>query len=378
MSLVFAHTFAQTATPKVVYVIDSITVINDPEKGDDVLSGDISDMSIIKNKDSLKLLGYEQFDVASFIFTRAYRSRPDSIKIIPSTKSMQRKDGVWIYHGVPYTGRIVNYYYSGRKQSEGFLLNGKVNGVDTLYYQNGHISVEREYKEGRPNGVEREYYRDGLLLQEGRFMDGKEEGVWKTYYPNGQVKLSSNYKAGELFDSAVRYYSSGIVRERVFIQNGKVTPDPRLSRISQFMTKSEERNKEGDAKAAIEYASKAIKTDSTYADAWFSRGTIKLNEYQFDEAIVDLEKALAIEPFMEVALANRAFARIRKYQFGSSRRLSKHDGIEIRASRDEVPVPPADKEKICSDLQKAIMLGDKSDMITEALTNYCQLNSSRL
>ena len=267
MSLVFAHTFAQTAIPKVVYVIDSITVINDPEKGDDVLSGDISDMSIIKNKDSLKLLGYEQFDVASFIFTRAYRSRPDSIKIIPSTKSMQRKDGIWIYRGVPYTGRIVNYYYSGRKQSEGFLLNGKVNGVDTLYYQNGHKSLEREYKEGRPNGVEREYYRDGLLLQEGRFVDGKEEGVWKTYYPNGQVKLSSNYKAGELFDSAVRYYSSGIVRERVFIQNGKVTPDPRLSRISQFMTKSEERNKEGDAKAAIEYASKAIKTDSTYADA---------------------------------------------------------------------------------------------------------------
>lgn len=144
------------------------------------------------------------------------------------------------------------------------------------------------------------------------------------------------------------------------------------------MTKSAERNKEGDAKAAIEYASKAIKTDSTYADAWFSRGTIKLNEYQFDEAIVDLDKALSIEPFMEVALANRAFARIRKYQFGSSRVLSKHDGIEIRASRDLVPITPADKEKICSDLQKAIMLGDKSDMITEALTNYCQLNSSRL
>ena len=230
MSLVFAHTFAQSAAARIVYVVDSIPVINDPGKGDEILPDDISDMSIIKNKDSLKLLGYEQFDAVSFIFTRAYRVRPDSLKIIPSTKSMQQKEGVWIYHGVPYTGRILNYYYSGRIQTDGFLLNGKVSGVDILYYQNGHKSLEREYKEGRPNGVEREYYRDGSLRQEGRFVDGKEEGVWNSYYPNGQVKHSGIYKSGELGDSAMRYYSSGVVSEKVFIKNGKVTPDPRLAR----------------------------------------------------------------------------------------------------------------------------------------------------
>jgi tetratricopeptide (TPR) repeat protein len=154
--------------------------------------------------------------------------------------------------------------------------------------------------------------------------------------------------------------------------------DPRLVKLRQLMKKSEERDKDGDTKVAIEYASKAIQMDSTFADAYFSRGTLELNDFRFDEAIADLDKALAIEPFMETALANRAFARIRKFQFGSSRLLSKNNDVEVRASGDKVAIPSADQEKICSDLKKAVILGDKSEMLTEALTNYCQLNSSRL
>ncbi len=377
-SLAFIRMFGQTATPKAAYVVDSILVVNDPEKGDDILEEDVSDLSIIKNKDSLKLLGYGQFDVVSYVFTKAYRARPDSIKIIPSTKSMQRKEGVWLFHGVPYTGRVINYYYSGRKQAEGWLLNGKVSGVDILYYQNGHKSLEREYKEGRSNGIEKEYYIDGSLSQEGRYVDGKEEGIWRSYYPNGQVKLYDVYKTGELVDSAIKYYSSGLVREKVFIKNGKVTSDPKLTRINQLMTKSAERNKEGDAGAAIGYAAKAIQIDSTYADAYFSSGTLELNEFRFDEAIDDLDKALTIEPFMEAALVNRAFARIRKYQFSNSRSLSKNKDVEVRASGDKAAIPASDKEKICVDLQKAVLLGQKSAMINEALANYCQLNSWRL
>jgi len=360
------------------YIVDSILVVDDPEKGDDILGEDVSELLIIRNKDSLKLLGYEQFDAASFVFTKAYRSRPDSIKIIPSTRSMQKKAGVWLFHGTTYTGRIINYYYSGRKQAEGSILNGKVSGVDILYYQNGHKSLEREYKEGRPNGIEREYYLDGAIRQEGRYEDGKEEGIWKTYYPNGQVKLYTHYKTGQLIDSATKYYSSGLVRERVFLKNGKVIADPRLTKINQLMTKSAEKNKEGDTKAAIEYATKAIQADSSYADAYFSRGTLKLNELQFDDAIIDLDKALTIEPFMEVALVSRAFSRIRKYQFSSSRHLSGNKDVEIRASSDKVTIPAGDKEKICNDLQKAVLLGQKSDMINEALANYCQLNGERL
>jgi Tfp pilus assembly protein PilF len=117
--------------------------------------------------------------------------------------------------------------------------------------------------------------------------------------------------------------------------------------------------------------------DSTFADAFFSRGTIKLNDFQFDDAIADFDKALQLEPYMDVALANRAFARIRKYQFANSRTLSKNDEVTVMASADKVPIPADEQEKICDDLQKALFLGDKSKMITEALSNYCQTKSIR-
>jgi antitoxin component YwqK of YwqJK toxin-antitoxin module len=373
----YTTSFGQTSNDKIMFVIDSIPVINDPEEGNEILQTDVADITVIKNKDTLKLLGYGQFDGVTFIFTNEYRNRPDSLKQIPSSKQMERKNGVWLFHNVPYSGRFIDYYYSGRKQGEGTFINGRVNAHRKMYYQNGKISVEKDYKDGIENGFEIEYYEDGSLKQKGEFVNKKEEGIWESFYPNGQVKLRSKYKTGEIYDTATKYYSTGKIKEVVFIKNGKVIPDPSLEKINQLMTKSNKSNKEGDTKAAIKYCSKVIEIDSTYADAYFSRGTIKLNEFRFNEAIADFDQALKFEPLMELALANRAFARIRKYQFASSRTLSKNSDVTILASKDKVPIPGDEQEKICNDLQEAVFLGDKSKMITEALSDYCPIQSSR-
>lgn len=51
--------------------------------------------------------------------------------------------------------------------------------------------------------------------------------------------------------------------------------------------------------------------------------------------------------------------------------------MTVLASKDEVPIPEDEKEKICNDLRKALFLGDKSKMITKALSDFCQAKSSR-
>jgi antitoxin component YwqK of YwqJK toxin-antitoxin module len=369
--------FGQTSNDRIMFVVDSIPVIDDPEEGNEILQTDVADITVIKNKDTLKLLGYGEFDGVTFLFTKEYRNRPENIKQIPSSKQMEKKNGTFLFRSNLYSGQFIDYYYSGRKQGEGIFLNGKLNGHRKMYYQNGKVAMERDYKDGIENAFESEYYEDGSLKQKGEFVNGKEEGIWESFYPNGQIKLRSKYKAGEVFDTATKYYSTGKIKEIVFIKNGKVIPDPSLVKINQLMTKSNESNKEGDIKAAIKYCSKVIELDSTYAAAYFSRGTIKLNEFQFDEAIADFDKALKFEPLMEFALTNRAFARIRKYQFASSRTLSQNSEVTVLASKDKVPIPQDEQEKICNDLQKAVFLGDKSKMITEALSDYCQTKSSR-
>lgn len=369
--LIFETSFGQTSNEKVLFIVDSIAVAIDPEDGNELLQTDVADMTVIRSKDSLKFYGYDKYDAVLFLFTKEYRSRPDDIRKIPSSKQMEKKDGTFLFKGFPYSGPFIDYYYSGKKQGDGIFLNGKLSGDRKMYYQNGNVQMHSFYKNGLKNGLESEYYEDGTLRQKGELINGKMEGVWESFFINGKIKLQSKYKAGQLFETATKYYSTGRVKETAVIRNGEAFPDPAFAKISELMTKSYESDRSGNVKAAIKYCSKAIELDSGYAEAYFSRGTIKLNDFQFDQAIEDFDKALKFEPLMEVALSNRAFARIRKYQFASSRTLSKNSEVTVLASKDKVPIPQSEQEKICIDLERAVFLGDKSAMITEALVDYC-------
>ena len=364
--------FGQNKSENIVYVVDKITVREDPEKGNEITESDIADMNVIKNKDSLKVLGFEKFDGAIFIFTKEYRKRTEEIKQIPSSKEMERKNGIWYYKNEIYNGRFIDYYYSGRIQGEGIMKNGKLEGIRKMYFQNGNISVERNYTNSISDGLEKEYYEDGTLKQKGVFINGKEDGIWETYFPNGQVKQRTNLKNGIVDGESTIYYSTGKILSTELGKNGKIIPDKRLEKITQLMKKSNESNQNGDRKSAIKYCTKVIEIDSEYAEAYFSRGTLKLNEMQFDEAISDFDKAITIEPYMTFAIANRAFARIRRYEFGGDRQLMKNSEVTVFASKKKTEISESEKQKICNDLEKAISLGDIVEMVLNAKEQYCK------
>ncbi|HEY0298346.1 MAG TPA: hypothetical protein VGB84_03925 [Arachidicoccus sp.] len=65
--------------------------------------------------------------------------------------------------------KIIDYYYSGQKQGEGTLVNGKAKGVRKLYDQNGQALAERYFQSGLENGVRTEFYSDGKLKQKGAY-----------------------------------------------------------------------------------------------------------------------------------------------------------------------------------------------------------------
>lgn len=223
------HVRAQKPEVRMAFIVDSVLIVDDPQDGNDLRSDEISDLAVIRNKDSLKSLGYERFDGVTYIFTKAYRAHPDSIRRIPTTLRMERREGIIFWQGTPYTGPVIDYYYSGRRYGTGRFVNGKAEGADSLYYQNGHLSLEREYKEGVADGMERIYYPDGTLKQEGRLTGGKEEGLWKEYFQNGAIRQYGIYRNGELADSGINYYSNGKIRRQLLSRNGKIIPDPRYA-----------------------------------------------------------------------------------------------------------------------------------------------------
>ena len=370
--LLTIKTFGQNKSENIVYIVDKITILEDPEKGNEIIESEITDVNVIKNKDSLKNLGFEKFDGAIYIYTKEYRKRPEATKQIPSSKQMERKNGIWYFNNEIYNGKFIDYYYSGRIQGEGLIKDGKLDGLRKMYYPNGNLSVERFYTNSISDGLEKEYYEDGTLKQKGFFINGKEDGIWETFFPNGHIKQRTHLKNGIVDGETTIYYSTGKILSVGIAQNGEIIPDKKLDKITQLMKKSAESNKKEDRKSAIKYCNKVIKLDSEYAEAYFSRGTLKLNEMQFDEAIVDFDKALTIEPFMTFAVANRAFARIRKYEIGGDRELFTNSNVQILFSKKKEEISATEKEKICNDLKQAIFLGDKVEMIIEAEMKYCK------
>src|SRR6478752_120884 len=145
-----SHTNGQP-TNNIIYIIDSIPVAE--RLGDmdtDINPNFIDNVVVIKNKDSLKALGYGKMGKAFLIFTIAYCNRPEEIKRIPTTKRMIQKDGSWYLRGTdqPYTGAYIDYYLSGLKQGEGTFKEGKLTGSRKEYYPNGNIEREGYFENG--------------------------------------------------------------------------------------------------------------------------------------------------------------------------------------------------------------------------------------
>ncbi len=146
-------------------------MINNPEDWNPVSNEDIADFSVVKNKDSLKQLGWGRLDGITYIFTKAYRARPDSVKRIPSLQQMVLKDELWLLNDTPYSGQYIDYFNSGYIQDEATLLDGKLNGKLIVYFKSGAVKSVANYKNGMPQGFVMQYYKNGALMEKTQYAE---------------------------------------------------------------------------------------------------------------------------------------------------------------------------------------------------------------
>jgi len=340
----------------ILYVLDSIPIINDPDKSLGILrNDDVDHLEVITNQDKIKALGYNAVDKIIFVTTKEFSKRPQEIRLIPSTRSMDRKDdGRWYLKKSerPYSGKFIDYFLNGKIAGEGTIKDGLVNGLRILYYQNGNKEHFRNYIDGIANGYSEQYFQNGKLQQKGSFKDGKDDGLWIDYYSTGAIKRQTNFVnlIPEMSKDEKKFYD--------------------------LKQKAEELMKDEDYKGAIKKLNEAEKLNNSYSDIYFDRGTAKLNDFDFDNAILDFNKAIELEPLYMEAYGNRAFTRIRKYEFKDSRTLSSSSEVTILATKDKVEIPDEEKIKICADLNKSVELGGGTDMVLDALKNYCSSPTS--
>ncbi|MNK03717.1 MORN repeat variant [compost metagenome] len=342
--------FSQEKQDRILYFVDSIPILDTPDDDEEISNEDIAQLDVFTNLDKIKALGREgKIDKIIYITTKAYLSRSAEVKRIPTTKNMDRKNGIWYPKNSdqPYTGKFIDYFVNGKIQEEGVFKDGKVNGIRTGYYPNGNKSYFYTYTNGITNGESEEYFINGKLKQKGSFLKDKEVGLWQDFYSTGKLKRQSTF------------------------ENNKQDLSKEETKFYGFLNKGITIMREGDYAGAIKKFNEAAKLNAGYADLYFYRGTAKLNTFDFDNAISDFDNAIALEPLYMEALSNRAFARLRKYEFKDSKTLSKSNEVTVTVAKDNVPIPKDDLDKICSDLKRGFELGDRKTMIIDAMKRYC-------
>lgn len=361
---------------KTLYIVDSIPLIDVEEIYFQDLTEDLIDHTVVeKDKSKISSAGYDvDVDNIVYVFTKEYEKRADSIKRIPTTSLMKRTDGKWYLKNslTPYTGRFINYYITGIKNGEGQLFNGKLKSKRVTYHKNGQISSEVEYTNGLANGLEQQFNSDGILIQKGVFKNGKEFGIWEKYHPNGQLQQKSTFDVNDNLDGeTVTFYSTGKLKMKSQYKTGIYMKEKINDKLFELYNSAQEHYKLGNFKDAVKNIENLLKLNSEFVDGYFARGTMYLNDMQFDKATTDFDKSIEIEHYFMKAYANRAFVLIRKSEFSDSRLLSKSKDIKVFASK-EGEIPKDDLAKICEDLQKAILLGDDAEMVLEAQKKYCK------
>ncbi len=404
---VYTSTFGQVSNGKTMFVVDSIPVINDPGYFNEILQEDIACISVIKNRDSLKILGLAQFDSVTYIFTKEYHNRPDSIKRIPSRKQMEIRNDTCFFHGIPYNGQFIDYYYNGRKQCEGTYFNGGWIAGFESYYRNGHLFRKTSFINYENNFSDSLYYLNGALYNTAinvKDRNGKRYSIYKLYYINGQVASIVTYKNGtqkgeRFLDTGFHYNSSGRLIEKYYVDSVNRKMVSSIGDINMFMAKWFTNFEKKNYREAKIYCSKAIKLDNTYADAYMKRGRVELAELNYKTAIADFDKALEFEPFLLEATFYRAYARVRKNEFETIKKLTNdfRDRVPPESYYYISPMPykplavspyilqisEKEKEIICNDLQKAeqlcMLISLKEigfNFVIDALLKYCNIKSN--
>lgn len=343
--------YGQENQDKTLFVVDSIPVFGNINEEEGTLSENTVDhLNVITNKADFGEYKIYDFDKIIFVFTKEYTKRSEEIRRIPTTKRMYQKEGKWCLIGssTPYTGRVIDYYLNGIKERDGFLKKGLVDGLTNAYYKDGGLKFYRNYSNGIADGESGQFFPNGKLQQKGVFKNGKEDGFWQMWYSTGAIKLSVEFKSGK----------------------SKLSKD--AIQVNSFVEKGQEAFETGDYAKAVVYYTKAIELNSNLTENYFYRGTAYLYDFKFDEAVLDFDKAISLEPLYMEAFGNRAFARIRKYEFKDSRALIRNSEVSVYAAKENIEIPADEKTKICSDLKKCYELGCTKQKIIDAMKKYCE------
>ena len=122
------------------------------------------------------------------------------------------------------SGKVRDFFRSGRKQWEGYLLSINpdfVQGEVRFFYENNQVRTEASYLQNRMNGVYREYTNKGVLKTSGTMRDDSAVGKWITYFDSGAKWIEQELNGYLQNGSYTEYFEDGKISNRGMKLNGR-------------------------------------------------------------------------------------------------------------------------------------------------------------
>lgn len=79
---------------------------------------------------------------------------------------------------------VVDYFISGEKAQEVYHVNGKKDGMYSLFYKTGELKTTGKYINGKKEGIWKTFSKHGKIKEKGKYQNGEKVGIWKTFYKN--------------------------------------------------------------------------------------------------------------------------------------------------------------------------------------------------
>lgn len=346
---------------KQLFLLDSaeIKTLTDEKLRED----QVGFVSTVRDPFTLFKLGYGKYDSVTFIFTKHYLQLPQELKNIPSaTRLEKRPNNRYYFRGRLYTGKVIDYYYSGDVKSEAYYEDGLLKGVEKKYDVNGMLTLHATVvtdtlvmKKTSMDSVGNVYYRWEFLPQ-------KKASIYEYYYPDGSLKTRTETQGGNRL--VKKYLSSGVMTDSAYYAR------PGSGII--IKTKTAERR---EKLLKIDEYDVALKREPGNPEIYLARAAYRIKTLDYAGALADVNTCIAIEPQEPDYYGERALVPIYKAAYwDTDSRLNKKEIVEYMRKHPDINIPAADKASMMKDLQKAAVPFSQDNVFKELYKYLKQIN----
>lgn len=159
---------------------------------------------------------------------------------LPCISDFQISDSCYTLSGEIYSGKYSSFYCNGVLREEGYILEGKLDGIVEFYNNQGDTTALYWYNEGllkkrrlftynptgkivttldnddKLHGLSVKYYPNGNIKNRQLFYHGESVGKWFTWDKKGRIIVETDF-TGEVIIRKIHDYKWG--RHKVLIQH---------------------------------------------------------------------------------------------------------------------------------------------------------------